>query len=639
MDKDYVPFFDLAMGGEVNPYPYQIRLAEEPWPTIVNVPTGMGKTAAIVLSWLYKRSRKDNSTPRRLVYCLPMRVLVEQIGKSIERWIANLTKAGLFAPDESPGLSVLMGGDVNNDWDMHPEMDAILVGTQDQLLSRALNRGYGMSRFRWPVHFGLLNSDCLWVLDEVQLMGTGLLTSVQFHAFRKKLGTAFPTRSLWMSATLDRSWLNTVDFDASAKIPHEFKLEADDIRSPFLKKRFEAMKPLTEAPFVHVDTKGLAEFIKVQHRAGTRTLLIVNTVKRAIECFEAIKQKSRSIEVVLIHSRLRPPDRKRALERLIAHPGKEGTICISTQVIEAGVDVSCATLVTDLAPWASLVQRFGRCNRDGLEEDARVFWIKTDLSKKGAALPYLEEELKEAASILENLKDAGPQSLPPQTASTPTGQVLRRKDILDLFDTTPDLAGADIDISRFIRETEDHDLQVFWRDLPEQGPDENEPGPARDELCSVPVGDLRSVNDLDMWRWDHLQRAWIGVRPSDLFPGLLVMLRQKSGCYNAEKGWTGVKRDVPEVAEKGRVEEANDDDFNASGVWQTLLEHSNAVVKELEAILRESTALKESLKQSLRTAARWHDAGKTHPVFQNAMLGNSTEVDITHVWAKTAHQC
>ena len=38
-------------------------------------------------------------------------------------------------------------------------------------LSRALNRGYGMSRYRWPMHFGLLNNDCLWVLDETQLMG------------------------------------------------------------------------------------------------------------------------------------------------------------------------------------------------------------------------------------------------------------------------------------------------------------------------------------------------------------------------------------------------------------------------------------------------------------------------------------
>ncbi len=52
------------------------------------------------------------------------------------------------------------------------------------LLSRALNRGYGMSRYRWPIHFGLLNNDCLWVMDEIQLKGPGLATACQLEAFR-----------------------------------------------------------------------------------------------------------------------------------------------------------------------------------------------------------------------------------------------------------------------------------------------------------------------------------------------------------------------------------------------------------------------------------------------------------------------
>ena len=84
---------------------------------------------------------------------------------------------------------MLMGGDVDRDWDRYPERDTILIGTQDMLLSRALNRGYAMSRFRWPVQFGLLNNDCLWVMDEVQLMGSGLATTTQLQAFRRKLGT------------------------------------------------------------------------------------------------------------------------------------------------------------------------------------------------------------------------------------------------------------------------------------------------------------------------------------------------------------------------------------------------------------------------------------------------------------------
>jgi len=50
-----------------------------------------------------------------------------------------------------------------------------------------------MSRFRWPVSLGLLNNDCLWVMDEVQLMGAGLTTTAQLQAFRDRLGTLLPT--------------------------------------------------------------------------------------------------------------------------------------------------------------------------------------------------------------------------------------------------------------------------------------------------------------------------------------------------------------------------------------------------------------------------------------------------------------
>src|SRR5208283_6167344 len=105
--------------------------------------------------------------------------------------------------------------------------------------------------------------------------------------------------------------------------------------------------------------------------------------------------------------------------------------------------------------------------------------------KKNSALPYAEDELKQAAERLAKLADVGPASLPEFEESIQHSHVLRRKDILDLFDTTPDLAGMDIDVSRFIRETDDHDVQVFWRELKDGPPAEDEPRPHRDELCSV----------------------------------------------------------------------------------------------------------------------------------------------------------
>src|SRR5262245_55077871 len=83
---------------ECEPLPYQRRLALcEGFPTLLDVPTGLGKTAAAILAWIWRRrfcAKTREDTPRRLVYCLPMRVLVEQTFTEAIRWLDRL---GLLA--------------------------------------------------------------------------------------------------------------------------------------------------------------------------------------------------------------------------------------------------------------------------------------------------------------------------------------------------------------------------------------------------------------------------------------------------------------------------------------------------------------------------------------------------------------
>lgn len=125
------------------PYPFQERFATAAGlPHLLRAPTGAGKTATAILGWLWRYFHGfPGSTPRRLVYCLPMRVLVEQSHRETANWLAalDLTK--------KVGLHLLMGGVDTEDWFLHPEKPAVLIGTQDMLLSRALNRGYAASRF------------------------------------------------------------------------------------------------------------------------------------------------------------------------------------------------------------------------------------------------------------------------------------------------------------------------------------------------------------------------------------------------------------------------------------------------------------------------------------------------------------
>ena len=172
---------------------------------MLHVPTGAGKTAAVLLAWLWRRRFHPDpavreATPRRLVYALPMRVLVHQ---TYERAVSFVEGLGLGAgqTDRPIRTALLMGGSRDREWWLYPEDDLILIGTSDMLLSRALNRGYAESRFHWPIDFGLLNNDALWVFDEIQLLSEGLATSRQLDGLRAALGCWAPTPTLWMSAT------------------------------------------------------------------------------------------------------------------------------------------------------------------------------------------------------------------------------------------------------------------------------------------------------------------------------------------------------------------------------------------------------------------------------------------------------
>ena len=131
-----------------SPRRWQSELADERTcrDRLIRIPTGLGKTEGVLAAWSYHPlSQSDDRWPRRLVWCLPMRVLVEQT-EQVAQAIANRMPEAI-----RPTVHVLMGGEDVGEWFLHPERPAILIGTQDMLLSRALNRGYASGRARWPV--------------------------------------------------------------------------------------------------------------------------------------------------------------------------------------------------------------------------------------------------------------------------------------------------------------------------------------------------------------------------------------------------------------------------------------------------------------------------------------------------------
>ena len=684
--------YRIALGDGTLPDDWQRALAEEAWPRVLIAPTGAGKTAAVTLGWAAHRLRSADRTPRRLVWCLPMRTLVEQTAQAVTEWFARLARAPEVSDARAlPGredVHILMGGANAARWTEKPERPSVLVGTQDMLLSRALMRGYASSRASWAMEFALLHEDALWVFDEVQLMGAGRATSAQLEAFRRREveraadeggSVGMPARSLWISATLDPAWLATVDHPTPSPV-EVVRVDPTTIADGRLTRLARARKPLSRSDLAPASARAtdlkeyedrLAAAVLGAHRPGHMTLVIVNRVRRAQALHKALRKllaqrKDAGPALALVHSRFRAADRGREMDKVVgaAAGDSNDVIVVATQAVEAGVDISAAVMFVELAPWPSMVQRFGRANRYAeVEEGAQIRWIDLlgapapgeaaqEKSADELALPYTVEELREARERLARLTDAAPAHLPAPGAVEPPHRVIRRKDLDDLFDTDPDLTGFDVDVSLYVRDARDTDVRVFWRDLSE--PTDEPPRPRAEELCAVPIGAVRDwlrsvrkkrkgalawVRD-PQWRpadgrSDTTPPGWrpFGNDGEEPWPGLTLLVDVNAGGYDELVGFTGDPTHVPvpdsaatptgaahnsPSTDADEAEGHGEDPRSAVGAPVTLSDHLRHVTEEAEALCR-ALGVDPAVREVVVRAARWHDVGKAHDVFQETM--------------------
>ncbi|MDQ1248064.1 MAG: CRISPR-associated endonuclease/helicase Cas3 [Actinomycetota bacterium] len=667
-----------------HPYPYQQLLAQGGLPDLLRVPTGTGKTLAAVLPWMFRRRVHPDpevreATPRWLVVVLPQRSLVEQTFTFVTTWLANLEKSDPSGRWGEVGHHLLLGGSSTDDraWKHRPTADAVFVGTQDMVLSRLLLRGYGESRSVWPMSFGLLHANTQFVFDEVQLMGPGLPTSLQLEGLRRVIGTAMSCRTMWMSATIKPSDFEQVPdlagFWESARV---VELGGSDRENPDLSRRLVATRTVSR---LDVSAKSycrdLAAAVVREHRPGTRTIVVVNTVDRALAVHQQVQRSAGQARVVLLHSRFRLPEREARMNEALEEVPEAGTIVVSTQVLEAGVDVSSALLVSELAPWSSMVQRAGRCNRAGEEPGAKMLWVRPH--DKRPELPYTVQQLDLAEQVLVSLDGQGVTNVQLQAVQVdepaPVHPVLRRRDLVDLFDTLPDLSGNDMDVSRWIRDADDRTVSVAWWALNGQPPGEKAKSPFREELCSVPVGKLKDLLKEHATAGRRaLSHAWVRDRPSPterrrgvsdrpwttvpvtaIRPGSMVVLDADAGGYDVTTGWHGKPNGAVPVVERpaetspptppsrttpsgttpddapgdpfGGVEETDErggDPLSASERPVTLAQHLEDVEREATSLLDRygaTTGLSDDLRQAAVTAAALHDIGKAHPVFADSL--------------------
>jgi CRISPR-associated endonuclease/helicase Cas3 len=196
--------------------------------------------------------------------------------------------------------------------------------------------------------------------------------------------------------------------------------------------------------------------------------------------------------------------------------------------------------------------------------------------------------------------------------------------LLDLFDTSSDLGGNEIDISRFVRSGEDRNVYVAWRDWSSGDPPENLTEIDEAELCPAPIEDVKELAKKTVfWSWNSLTAQWVRPVPSAIYPGLTLLLHTSEGKYTRVLGWSPESAaSVEPISPVGGAppEGLKDERKSFVSYRQSLKDHTRQVCSEMGALLDALADLDlKPYRADLDAAARQHDWGKAHPIMQGTL--------------------
>lgn len=407
--NQFSEFYQAIHGRE--PFPWQVRVAkracEGNWPTIIALPTASGKTACIdiaVFALSIQVDQNPRQAARRIFFVVDRRVVVDQACTTAEHLADKLeqAKTGILfevatalkkigQTDRPLDVYTLRGGMYReNVWIRSPLQPTVICSTVDQVGSRLLFRGYGVSDSMKPIHAGLVGNDSLILLEEAHCARPFSQTTNAITRLRQWNQPLANFQLVTMSATPDE------------EPPPEMieRDNADDQAHPVLSKRLSAKK---ETKLVIAEKakgkKYRPELVKILADNARKLMadgchavgVIVNRVATARELATALRTPPNSKvkvtelpEVVLLTGRMRPLDRDRQIEKLQPLLSGKSTetkpvFVVATQCLECGADLDLHGLVTEAASLDALRQRFGRLNRIAARENAQaVIVIRQD---------------------------------------------------------------------------------------------------------------------------------------------------------------------------------------------------------------------------------------------------------------------
>ena len=389
---------------EYEPFLWQWELAHQVltqgWPDVLALPTAAGKTAVLDIALFALAAQADlppyaRKAPRRIVFVVDRCVVVNatftrarRLRQTLETAqdgiLRQMRDALLRLGGECPlQVTELRGGIWHDEaWARTPLQPAIIVSTVDQIGSRLLFRGYGLSPNACPMHAALLANDSLIIIDEAHLSTPFVETLSRIRQYRgwAEESLQLPFSVVTMSATPAQTT------DLSVFPAKEQRLLEDDaiLQKRLVRPKYAELLTLPKKDFEKIIAEKARESTQ---KPGTVTAVIVNRVATARSLFQTLKDefnkdkaKGQTPELILLTGRSRRWERdlllQRYADRLLSVRKVDTTrpplLVIATQCVEAGADFDFDQLITEACPLDSLRQRLGRLNRTGARDQASV---------------------------------------------------------------------------------------------------------------------------------------------------------------------------------------------------------------------------------------------------------------------------
>lgn len=373
VDEFYKRYFQI----EKSPYRHQVKLwrllREGEYPILLKAPTGSGKTEAVIAPFLKQFLDGEFLIAPRMIYVLPMRVLVNSIAERIREYSKKV----------SSNISVkVQHGDVPNSPFFIPD---IVITTLDQFIyafARASNQIGG----HLDIPVGAIASS-LVVFDEAHMYRDGftfsMMRALMEILYKSKI--PFVVMTATMPESLEKSLFESIPLKDDCRI-----FSSEGLRG-------QVDLSIQPTPIYKNGEVNIPDEIFREIKAK-KTLLVLNQVERAKKVYEHLKKSlGEEEELILLHSRFTVADRKKHENKALQQLKNQGSgIVVSTQVLEAGMDVSADFLLTELAPADALIQRAGRCARYE-KEQGKIFIFPVENTH-----PYEEKPVQKTLEWLKN---------------------------------------------------------------------------------------------------------------------------------------------------------------------------------------------------------------------------------------------